>query len=70
MFAKTRTEKPTASWGSNVCTSDGVITVPGYGHVYIGVGRVLVTVDANGDVTEVSVGARDPDHSGVCPLLQ
>jgi hypothetical protein len=31
---------------------------------------VLVTVEANGDVSEVSVGARDPDHSGVCPLLQ
>jgi hypothetical protein len=50
--------------------TDGVITVPGYGHVYIGVGLVLVTVEANGDVSEVSVGARDPDHSGVCPLLQ
>ena len=50
--------------------TDGVITVPGYGHVYIGVGRVLVEVGPNGDVTEVSTGARDPDHSGVCPLLQ
>ncbi len=50
--------------------SDGVITVPGYGHVYIGVGLVLVTVDPNGDVTDVSVGARDPDHSGVCPLIR
>jgi hypothetical protein len=50
--------------------SDGVITVPGLGHVYIGVGRVLLAVDANGDVTEVTVGARDPDHSGVCPLIQ
>ena len=50
--------------------SDGVITVPGVGHVYIGVGRVLVTVDANGDVTEVTVGNRDPDHSGVCDLLR
>ncbi len=42
----------------------------GYGHVYIGVGLVRVTIDANGDETEVSVGARDPDHSGVCPLLR
>jgi hypothetical protein len=50
--------------------TDGVITVPGYGHVYIGVGRVVVTVDPSGNVTEVSVGARDPDHSGVCPLLR
>jgi hypothetical protein len=50
--------------------SDGLITVPGYGHVCIGVGRVVVTVDASGNVTEVSVGARDPDHSGVCPLLR
>jgi hypothetical protein len=33
---------------------DGLITVPGYGHVYIGVGRVVVTVDASGNVTEVS----------------
>jgi hypothetical protein len=49
---------------------DGLIIVPGYGHVYIGVGRVVVTVDASGNVTEVSVGARDPDHSGVCPLLR
>jgi hypothetical protein len=49
--------------------TDGVITVPGFGHVYIGVGLVRVTVDANGNVGEVSVGARDPDHSGVCPLL-
>jgi hypothetical protein len=49
--------------------TDGVITVPGYGHVYIGVGRVLIRVAANGDVSEVTVGARDPDHSGVCPLL-
>jgi hypothetical protein len=29
-----------------------------------------VTVDANGDVTEVTVGNRDPDHSGICPLLR
>jgi hypothetical protein len=50
--------------------SDGVVTVPGYGHVYIGVGRVLVTVDAAGNVTEVTVGARDPDRSGVCLLLR
>jgi hypothetical protein len=50
--------------------SDGVVTVPGAGPVYIGVGRVLVTVDANGDVTEVTVGNRDPDHSGVCDLLR
>jgi hypothetical protein len=50
--------------------SDGVITVPGYGHVYIGVGLVVVTVGSNGDALEVSVGARDPDHSGVCPLLR
>lgn len=49
--------------------TDGVITVPGYGHVYIGVGRVLVTLDAAGNVTEVTVGARDPDRSGVCVLL-
>jgi hypothetical protein len=49
--------------------SDGVITVPGYGHVYIGVGLVRVTVDSNGDATEVTFGARDPDHSGICPLL-
>src|SRR5262249_51094766 len=27
MFAKTRTENPTAGWGSNVETSEGVITV-------------------------------------------
>jgi hypothetical protein len=33
---------------------DGLIIVPGYGHVYIGVGRVVVTVDASGNVTEVS----------------
>jgi hypothetical protein len=50
--------------------TDGVITVPGFGHVYIGVGLALVTVDANGDVSEVSVGARDPDHSGICPFLR
>lgn len=50
--------------------SDGVVQVPGAGPVYIGVGRVLVTVDANGDVTEVTVGNRDPDHSGVCELLR
>jgi hypothetical protein len=50
--------------------TDGVVTVAGYGHVYIGVGRVLVTVDPAGNVTELSVGARDPDRSGICPLLR
>lgn len=50
--------------------TNGVITVPGYGHVYIGVGLVRVTIDPNGNETEVTFGARDPDHSGVCPLLQ
>ena len=50
--------------------TNGVITVPGYGHVYIGVGLVRVTINANGDETEVTFGARDPDHSGVCSLLQ
>ena len=68
--ADIETDYPDGSITIMSAGTDGVITVPGYGHVYIGVGLVRVTIAPNGEESEVSFGARDPDHSGICPLLR